>query len=201
MKNDRENLEGIVFKLKEQGINAGEEEKQRIIEQARQQAETIISEAEARKSSLIEQAKSKADQLEKNAQISIAQASRDMVEATKIAVLQNLKSVFGKECDTIFTQEQYLKELLTAVIGDISGNKEVKIPAETVKGMEAFLLKKSLDKQVELKPLTSSEAKIVINSSEKEGVQFVLSSKDVENALFSIMNKDLVKLITKKQED
>ena len=38
MKHNKENLEGIVSKLKEQGINAGEEEKQRIIDAAKAEA-------------------------------------------------------------------------------------------------------------------------------------------------------------------
>jgi len=36
MSNNKENLEGLVSKLKEQGINAGKEEKQRIIKAARE---------------------------------------------------------------------------------------------------------------------------------------------------------------------
>ncbi len=117
MSQNKENLEGIVSKLKKQGIDAGEEEKQRIIENAKAQAEQLISEAKAKSKTIVEEAELKAAQAKKNAQTAIAQASRDMVEATKIAVLKYLKSVFGKECKTLFTQEQYLKELLKAVLG------------------------------------------------------------------------------------
>lgn len=201
MKQNKKNLEGIVSKLKEQGIDAGEEEKQRIIENAKKQADKLISEAKATSKTIVEEAEVKAVQAEKNAQTAIVQASRDMVEATKIAVLKYLESVFGKECKTLFTQEQYLKELLEAVVGSISGNKSVKIAPEMLKDMEAFLLSEAIKEEVTLEPLSSSKTKIKVKSTEKDGVSFVLSSKDVETGLFALLNKDLVERITKAQED
>ncbi|PCH66477.1 MAG: hypothetical protein COC06_01580 [Bacteroidales bacterium] len=200
MKNNKENLEGIVSKLKKQGINAGEEEKQHIIENAKKHAEMLINEAETLKENIIEEAKIKAKQTEKNALTSIKQASRDMVEATKIAMLQYLKLVFREQCESLFTQKQYLQELTKAVVESISGNKIVAVPAEMQKDMNAFLLKEALKEQVILKPLSGSDAKIEVKSTEKKNIQFVLSAKDVEDGLFSLLNKDLVERITKKPE-
>lgn len=201
MKHNKENLEGIVSKLKEQGINAGEEEKQRIIDNAKVQAEQLIAEAKAKSEAIVVEAETKASQMEQNAQTAIAQASRDMVEATKIALLNYLKSVFGEECRSLFTEERYLKELLKAVLESISGNKSVKVSPEMLKDMEAFLLTESLKDEVSLKPLSSSKAKIKIKSDDKEGISYVLSRKDVEAGLFSLLNKDLVDRIKKGQEE
>lgn len=201
MVHNKKNLEGIVSKLKEQGIDAGEEEKQKIVEAAKAEAERLISEAIAKSETIIKDAQTKANQSEKNAQTAIAQASRDMVEATKIAVLKYLKSVFGKECKTLFKQEQYLQHLLKAVIDSISGQKSVKVAPEIQKEMEAFLLKEGLKDEVSLKPLSSSKTKIKVKSTDKDGVSFVLSSKDIEASLFSLLNKDLVERITKAREE
>jgi len=200
MSQNKENLEGIVSKLKKQGIDAGEDEKQRIIENAKAQAEQLISEAKAKSKTIVEEAEVKAAQAKKNAQTAIAQASRDMVEATKIVVLKYLKSVFGKECKTLFTQEQYLKELLKAVLASVSGNKSVKVAPEMLKDMEAFLLTEALKEEVTLKPLSASKTKIKVRCTDKDGVDFVLSSKDIEAGLFALLNKDLVERITKVQE-
>lgn len=201
MSQNKENLEGIVSKLKKQGIDAGEEEKQRIIENAKAQAEQLISEANAKSKAIVEEAETKAAQTQKNAQTAITQASRDMVEATKIAVLNYLKSVFGKECKTLFTQEQYLKELLQAVLSSIAGNKSVKVAPEMMKDMEAFLLTEALKEEVELKPLSTSKTKIKVKSTDENGLSFVLSSNDIEAGLFALLNKDLVKRITKAREE
>ncbi|WP_347841044.1 hypothetical protein [uncultured Draconibacterium sp.] len=201
MKQNKENLEGIVSKLKEQGINAGEAEKQRIIETAKQQAEKLIADAESKSKAIIEEAEIKAAQAQKNAEKAISQAFRDMIEATKIAILKHLKSVFGKECKTLFSQEEYLKELLKVVIDSISGKKSIKVPPEMQKEMEAFLLKEALTDEVTLKPLSASKAKIKVKSTDKEGISFVVSSKEIETGLFSLLNKDLVDRITKNQED
>ena len=201
MNQNKENLEGIVFLLKKQGIDAGEEEKQRIIENAKAQAEQLISEAKAKSKTIVEESEIKATQTQKNAETAIAQASRDMVEATKIAVLKYLKSVFGKECQTLFKQEQYLKELLKAVLASVSGNKSVKVAPEMMKDMEAFLLAEALKEEVTLTPLSASKTKIKVKCTEKNGVDFVLSSKDIEAGLFALLNKDLVERITKAREE
>lgn len=200
MVKNKENLEGIVAKLKQQGIDAGEEEKQRIINEAKARAEEIIADAKAKAGKLVEEAEAKAVQAQQNAQTAIVQASRDMVEATKVALLKYLRSVFGEECRTLFTQEQYLKELLQAVLDSIAGKKTVRVPPELQKEMEAFLIKKGLQNEITLEPLSVSKAKIKVKSTEKEGISFVLSRKDVEAGLFSLLNKDLVDRITKTPE-
>jgi len=201
MTQNRENLEGIVSKLKEQGINAGEAEKKQIIENAKKEAEQLIADAKATGETIIEEAKAQAEQTEKNAQKAMAQASRDMVEATKIAVLNHLQSVFGKECKTLFLREEYLKELLKVVVSTISGEKTVAVPPDLQKQMEAYIVKEALQNEVTLKPLSASEAKIEVTSSDNEGISFVVSSKEIESGLFSLLNKDLVDRITKNEEE
>ncbi len=200
MNDKKENLEGIVSKLKEQGINAGEEEKKRIIADAKAQADKIVADAKAQAEKSLEEANNKAAQIQKNADMAIAQASRDMVEATKIAMIDSLKSVFGEKCESLFTEKQYLKELVKVVVESISGEKTISIPKDLTKDMEAFLVKESLDKKVAIKPLANGNALIKVDSSDKKGVQFVLSAQDVEESMFSLLNKDLVEKIKQNQE-
>ena len=47
----------------------------------------------------------------------------------------------------------------------------------------------------------NNNTKIIVEASDKGDVQFVLSSKDIEEGLFSMLNKDLVERITKGQEE
>jgi len=199
MSNNKENLEGLVSKLKEQGIGAGEEEKKRIIKAAGEEAAVIKADAEKKAKEIVDEAEKKAAQLENNAQTAIAQASRDMIEATRMAVLNYLKSVFTSQSEKLFTQEQYTKELLKAVIQAIPGDKTVKVADNVAKDMEAFFLKEALSEKVVLKPLGEQSAKIVVESKGREGVQFVMSAQDIEDGLFSLLNKDLLERITKGQ--
>ncbi|WP_430812566.1 MULTISPECIES: hypothetical protein [unclassified Carboxylicivirga] len=201
MHDNKENLEKIVSKLKAQGIDAGEAEKQRIIEEAKKQAEQIIADAEAQKLSVVNAANAKAKQAEENAQTAIKQAARDMIEATKVAVLKYMESIFGGLTGSLFSQEQYLQELTKAVVASIKGEKVVSVSADTLKAMEAFIVSEGLKAEVELKPLTNSDAKIVVQSKANKGVQFVLSDEDIQQAMFTLLNKDLVARITKSQED
>ena len=200
MENNKSNLDVIVSKLKNQGIHAGEEEKQRIIEEAKEQAAKLISDARETSQQLVEEARSKSAQIEENTETALKQASRDLIEATKISILEHLKSVFREQCDGLFTEEQYLGELLKAVLENVSGKKTVTISTEMMKQMESFLIRKGMAGEIVLKPLGDNSAKIVVDSSEHEGVRFVLSSQDVEEGLFSLLNKDLVMRIAEKKE-
>jgi V/A-type H+/Na+-transporting ATPase subunit E len=197
MSNNKENLEGLVSKLKEQGINAGKEEKQRLIKAAKEEAAAIISGAEKQSREILEEANRKAEQVMRNAQASIVQASRDMVEATRMSVLQYLKSVFGKQTKDLFTQVEYSKELLKAVMDALPGDKTVTVADNVLKEMESFILAQSLSEKVVLNPLGDNSTKIIVESSDKGDVQFVLSSQDIEEGLFTMLNKDLVERITK----
>lgn len=199
MSNNKENLEGLVSKLKEQGIGAGKEEKQRIINAAKEEAAEIISGAEKQSKEIIKEAEKKASQFEANAQSAIAQASRDMVEATRVSVLKYMKSVFSRESEALFTQEQYTSELLKVVLETIQGDKTVSVADDVLKGMEAFIMKQALSDKVVLQSLGSNDAKIVVESAGKDDVQFVLSAGDIEAGLFSLLNKDLVARIKKEQ--
>ena len=82
------------FKKIASHLTAGKEEQQRITESARKEAAEIIASAEKKSREIIDEAEKKVAQLESNAQTSIAQASRDMIEATRTAVLKYLKTVF-----------------------------------------------------------------------------------------------------------
>lgn len=201
MNNNKENLEGLVSKLKEQGISAGEEEKKRLIKAAREESAAIKTDAEKKAKGIVEEAKKKAAQLEDNAQTSIAQASRDMIEATRLSVLSYLKSVFRLQAEVLFTRKQYSEELLKAVIEAIPGDKTVTLADNLVKDMEAFLIKEALSDKVVLKPLGEQNVKIILESRGEGDVQFVLSPGDIEDGLFSLLNKDLVERINKGQRE
>jgi V/A-type H+-transporting ATPase subunit E len=200
MSNNKSNLEGLVSKLKEQGIDAGKEEKKRIIASAKEEAAKIKDDAEKQSKEIIDEANRKAEQVLRNAQTSIAQASRDMVEATRLSVLQYLKSVFGKQTESLYNNQQYIKELLKVVMDAIPGDKTVRVPDDVLKGMESFILEQSLSEKIVLKPLGENSTKIIVEATGKGDVQFVLSSSDIEDGLFSLLNKDLVERITKGQE-
>lgn len=200
MKN-QENLEGIVSKLKEQGIKAGETEKKRLIDSANQKAEKMLAEAEAKSNEIIKKAKTEAAQIEKNSKAAISQAARDMIEATKIAITKHLKKIFGKQCESIITQEEYLKALLKVVIETIPGNKTVQVPPQLAQKMQTFIVNTALKEEIEIKPLEKNEAKISVSCNDNEEIQFVITSKDIQQGLFALLNKDLVERINNSKED
>jgi V/A-type H+-transporting ATPase subunit E len=199
MKN-QENLEGIILKLKEQGIQAGETEKSTILEAANEKANKIIADANAKSKEIIDKANVEAAQIEKNSKAAISQAARDFTEGTKIAIIKHLQSTFEKQCETLLNQEEYLKELLKIVVEMIPGNKTVMVSPELVQKMESFIVKTAFAKDTEIKPLDKSEAKISVTCTNNKEIQFVLTSKDIQDGLFSLLNKELVERISNSRE-
>ncbi|MFM9948557.1 MAG: hypothetical protein ACKV1O_11520 [Saprospiraceae bacterium] len=197
----QENLEGIVSKLKEQGIKAGETEKKRLIDAAHEKVEAMLAEAATKSQEIIKKAKSDAAQIEKNSDAAISQAARDMVEATKIAITKHLKKVFGKQCESLMNQEEYLKDLLKIVLETIPGNKTVEVLPSQVQKMQSFIVMSAFKESIAIKPLGTSEAKVVVTCNDNAGIEFVITSKDIEDGLFSLLNKDLLERITNNQED
>lgn len=196
----KENLEGVVNKLKEQGVKAGEDEKHKIVDAARKEAEQIVTDAKLESQKIIENAKAQADQSEKNAKAAISQAARDMVEATKISMIDHLKGAFGKKCENLFTQEDYLKVLLEKVVEQISGNKTAEVPADIAGKMENYLVNTAFKNEVKVKPLPNNDAKIVVTCEGNNGIQFMVTAEDVQEGLFSLLNSELVERITSNKE-
>jgi len=195
-----ENLEGVISKLKDQGINEGEAEKKRIIDSAKQQAEDIISKAEAVANEKIKKAENNISVLENNSRASLKQASRDFIEATKVTLLNHLQNNFTEHVEKLFTQEQYLQKLLEVVLETIPGDKKVSVAPELAKEMQAYLKTSSFKESIEIKPLAKSDSKIIIENVGKNKIQYVLSSQDVQDGLFSLMNKDLIDKIKNHNE-
>lgn len=199
MKN-QEKLEGIIIKLKEQGIQAGETEKKLLLDAANEKVEKMIADAEAKSKEIVAKAKAEAAQIEKNSRTAISQAARDIVEATKIAIINHLQRTFGQQCDSLIHKEEYLKELLKVVLELIPGNKTIKVAPELVQKMETFIVNSAFKDGVEIKPLEKNEAKISVTCNDNKGIQFVLTSKDIEEGLFALLNKDLVERIKNSRE-
>lgn len=198
-KND-ENLEGLVKKLQQQGIAEGNAEKKKIITAANNEAEEIIAKANTKAEQIVAKAKEEAEQLEKNGNAALKQAFRDLIGATEVASLKFLKSVFGTQCQKTFAETEYLKILVDAAVSQIKGNKTLQISADKVEDMQNYLVAQGLSDTIKLKPLPQKESRIVINCDENKGVSFTLESDDIENALFELLNPELVKRI-KNQED
>lgn len=201
MNNNIENLEGIVLKLKKQGVEAGESEKKLIIDNARKQATDLLLSAQQERDYIIKKAEADAKLIKQNTQSALQQASRDMVEATKVSVLKLLKEIFGKQCENLFTHEQYMQEILHAAVKSIPGEKEITVPSKVAHSMEDFLIHESLTKDIKLKPLHTNESKIEIRPTKEKGMQYVVSSQDIENCLFSLINKDLIQLLSHNREE
>ncbi len=200
MKNGLENLEGVISKLKEQGIKEGEAEKKRIIDAANQQAQDIISKAEANAKKKLAKVENDILMLENNSKAALKQASRDFIEATKVALLNHLQTNFSDHVEQLFTQEKYLRELLKVVLENVPGDKTVSVSPELVKKMQDYLKTVSFKESIAFKPLANSEAKILVESSDKNKLQFVLTAQDVQKGLFSLINKELIEKITTQKE-
>lgn len=121
----------LLQRLRKDGIEAGEGEKQRILRDAEEQAKTLISDAQARAKEIIAAADAQAEATRKQLDAELSMAARDFAlrfaERVKKQVIEPL--VKARVAETL-DRDDVLKEALGALIGDRSGGAKVKVSPE-----------------------------------------------------------------------
>lgn len=121
----------LLQRLRKDGIEAGESEKQRILRDAEEQAKKLISDAQARAKEIIAAADAQAEAKRKQLDAELSMAARDFAlrfaERVKKQVIEPL--VTARVAETL-DRGDVLKDALGALIGDRSGSAKVKVSPE-----------------------------------------------------------------------
>ncbi len=106
-------LEGIIEKIKQEGVAEADKKAQEIVSQAQQKAKSIVAEAEAQRKKTIAGATAEADKLKKQAEEGARQAVRDVVLMLKQKITdlfdQVLKKEIGEQLSPAILQEVIVK--------------------------------------------------------------------------------------------
>jgi len=137
-----EKLDGLLNKIREEGLKKADTEKERIINEAKAQAEKIVAEAKTKAENLLKSAENDAAAAEKRAKSAIQQASRDILLSLRQELETRLTNVVRASAEEAMTPE-FMGQVIMEAIS--------KFDAATVdKGIDVMVSAKNLEKMEEL---------------------------------------------------
>ena len=134
-----EELQSLLEKIQEDGVQKADSEKKKILEEAKAEAEKIISDAKKKAEDIVKKSEQDAKRNEERAANTIKQAARDIVIALNSELQERLKAVV-KEC----VGEAMTPELMGKLILEMQKNYMASAGDEG-KGIDILLNKKDVE--------------------------------------------------------
>ncbi|MEB3263576.1 MAG: hypothetical protein VKJ66_04305 [Synechococcus sp.] len=186
-------VEDLIARLRQEGVDAGRAEAERLVSEARAQAEALVKEAEARASKLVDEAHHTADGLRQAGQQALELAFRDTV----IALRSQLSQSFAGEVQRLVQEEEQKQELLERMVLEVVGRVrptvdaaqqvEVLLPRQ-VAGLEEL----SRNPEELENGILTRFVRLVSRQMLREGVEFGLSGDNGAGLRLKLVDRDIV---------
>lgn len=170
-----EDVQGLLEKIHSEGIVKAQQERDTILNSAREEAEKIIKEAKAKAASFSAKAKADAEADQKKAADAIRQAARDAVIALRADLLAKLKAVTHEcigEAMTPEVMKQIILEMAKTYGQDQNASMELLLPKKEQETAASYL-KQELLASLKTKPL------IQLTNEFNSGLQIAFKDNDV----------------------
>lgn len=188
-------VDELISKLRQEGVDAGAAEAEKMLRAARDKAKAIQREAESKSKQKISEAQKKADALLHGGQEALKTAMRDMVLTLKT----ELTDVFGTDVRRLVERELSNPELLKTLILEIAGKLSREANIDKDSNLEFILPEDALDltdlqnspEHLENSPLTEFVFGLTRDML-IEGVSFT-TSRDVKGGMnVKLEDRDLI---------
>ncbi len=110
-----EQIQELIDKIKEEGVQAAEKQAEDIINDAKQKAEDIISKAKQEADHIVAEAKKEIEQERSSTHENLKHAARDMMLSLKAEIQKILQSIVIAEVHDVLSKDK-LVEILTVII-------------------------------------------------------------------------------------
>lgn len=152
-----EELKGLIEKIQEEGVKAGEDKAKAIEEEARQLAKTIIGKAEKEAENIVRSAEEKISRMEESGKTSLKQAGRNLMISLHKQVNSLLENIITSRVKEALTPEEMIK-IITIIAKEAAVAKKnditISLNKKDLEKMEKGLfeeLKKQLKHEIILK--------------------------------------------------
>lgn len=109
------NLEELISRIKQDGVDSARQEAQRIIDAAQEQARQIQEQAREQAGQALEQARKETEQLRSNTQAELQKAYRDTVLKLKEEILEIFNRAFKQKVSQAFSVET-VREMIVKIV-------------------------------------------------------------------------------------
>lgn len=140
-------IEDLVSSIKKDGIDAANEEAQKIIDDAKLKADEIIKNAKSEQEKIIEQSKKEIEILKSSAQVAVSQAQRDAVLLFKDSVKNEFEKLLEADIEKTLDAKTLAVLIKAALEGENPENysAEISNAQEGIKGEIAKELNNGLE--------------------------------------------------------
>lgn len=197
-----EKLEGLIEKINSEAVEAAES-KARIIElEAKKNAENILSDAQKRSQKIIEEANQTTKKTERNIEIVLKQAGRDLILSVKNEIKKMFDKIIKGEVSRIISSEE-MAEILSSLIkkyveknGDVSDVEVLlkKEDCEKLKGSFFTNLREEIGKEIKLKDSSDINAGFRI-SFDKGKCYYDFTDEGLAESLSAYLRPEVSKLL------
>ncbi len=197
-----ENLKGLLEKINQEGIKSAEEKARVIEDKAGKNAEKILGDARKLADEIIRKAKAEADKTKASANLSVKQASRDLLLGLKEDIRKTLNKIIAGEINQALSNEE-IAGILAGLIDKYAEKNgkadDIKVlvkkeDLEKIKNTFVSKLKDKVKAGVEFRPSQNINAGFSI-SFDKGKSYFDFSDEGLLEALSAYLNPELAKLI------
>ncbi len=197
-----ENLKGLLEKINQEGIKSAEEKARVIEDKAGKNAEKILGDARKLADEIIRKAKAEAEKTKASADLSVKQASRDLLLGLKEDIRKTLNKIIAGEINQALSNEEIagiLADLIDKYAEKNGKADDIKVlvkkeDLEKIKNTFVSKLKDKVKAGVEFRPSQNINAGFSI-SFDKGKSYFDFSDEGLLEALSAYLNPELAKLI------
>jgi len=197
-----ENLKALLEKINQEGVKSAEEKARQIEDKARKDAEKILGDAKKLADEIIQKAKTEAEKTRVSANLSVKQASRDLLLGLKEDIKKTLNKIMAIEIAKSMSSEE-IAGILANLIEKYAdkngqaGDIKVLVKKEDLEKIKNTFISKLKDKVkagVEFRPSQNINAGFSI-SFDKGKSYFDFSDEGLLETLCVYLNPELAKII------
>jgi len=197
-----ENLKGLLEKINQEGIRSGEEKARAIEDKSKKDAEKILGDAKKLADEIVQKARLEAEKARVSANLSIKQASRDLLLGLKEEIKKTLNKIMAGEITKAMSSEEIagiLANLIDKYADKNSKADDVKVlvnkaDLEKIKNIFISKLKDKISSGVEFRPSQNINAGFSI-SFDKGKSYFDFTDEGLLETLCVYLNPELAKII------
>lgn len=193
-------LEGLIDKIKKEGVEEADKKAKSIIDEAEKKAKDILTKAKEQNEKIVNNAKQDAEKLKKQAEESIRQSMRDTVLMLKKRITDLFDSVLKKNLSEQMTADvlgEAISELIKNFKKDETFNVEILLNEKNKKTFEEkvlSLLSAEIKKGVTFKVSPSVELGFRIGEKDKN-CYYDFTAEAINEALRVYLNPKLTEIL------
>jgi V/A-type H+-transporting ATPase subunit E len=154
-------IQELTEKLYLEGVEKGEKEAERLIEEAQNRRRALIDEAQEEAKEIVSKAHKQADDLKKNTEAEVKLYAAQAIEALKSEVANLLNNtIVNNAVSAAFHQPDFMQKIIFKLVSEWSKNEQLTIGVEDANALKAYFeanAKELLDKGLKIEQVSGKK--------------------------------------------